>query len=219
VLHHLRNERYFPGSPIGTFDVRLLQDNIPADARNAYERGVEFHKEGRLEEALEAYGSAIRLAPKYIQPITDAGTIYLILNKPEAAMVFLRRGLDMDPDNPVIRLNVALAMMLKKDYDGALKILDGVIPDVADKSLPHLFQARAYYFQKKYVKAAEMARIALTEDPRLLDGWQLLINIAAEQKNYAAVRENLENMRHAINNKEFARFVDDQIATMASSNN
>jgi len=53
----------------------------------------------------------------------------------------------------------------------------------------------------------------------LLDGWQLLINIAADQKDYAGVRENLENMRQAINNKAFARFVDDQIAIMASSMN
>ncbi len=219
VLHHLRNERYFPGSPIGTFNVRLLQDDIPVDARLAYERGVEFHKDGRLEEALEAYGTAIRIAPKYIQPVTDAGTIYLILNRPEAAMVFLRRGLDLDPNNPIIRLNVALALTLKKDYDGALKLLDSVMGDVADKSLPHLFQARAYYLQKKYAKAADLAKIALNEDPRLLDGWQLLINIAADQKDYAAVRENLENMRQAIRSKEFARFVDDQIALMAGTNN
>jgi tetratricopeptide (TPR) repeat protein len=108
---------------------------------------------------------------------------------------------------------------LKKDYDGALKLLDSILRDAADKSLPRLFQAKVYYFQKKYQQAEESARLALNEDPQLLDGWQLLLNIAAEQKDYPAMKQSLLKLRQALPAREFARFVDDQIAMMASANN
>jgi len=219
VLHPIRNDRYFPGSPVGTLDVRTFQDSIAPEARDFYQKGVELHKEGRLEEALECYGNAIRVAPNYIQPATDAGAIYLLLNRPDAAMVFLRRGLTLDPTNLVIRLDIAAAMILKKDYDGALRLLDSILRDAADKSLPRLFQAKVYYFQKRYEQAQEAARLALNEDPQLLDGWQLLLNIASEQKDYPAMKESLLKLRQALPAREFARFVDDQIAMMASANN
>jgi tetratricopeptide (TPR) repeat protein len=210
VLHRIRNERYFPGSPIHTVSARLLAEP-PEQARQSYQAGVEYHREGQLEKALENYGRALRKFPKYFQALTDTGTIYLLLNRPDAALIFLKRAQELEPNSPIVKINIAAGQILKKKYDDAIKILNSVLADVPDKSLPHLMLARAFYFQKKFEKAEQLAHSALEEDPKLLDAWLLLVNMALDQKQYGSARESLIRMRETMGNRLFSAFVNDQI--------
>jgi len=217
VLHKLRNERPLQVSSTETVPLKAIEE-IPSAAKVNYESGVEFHREGQLDQALEHFSHAIRLYPNYVRALSDTGTVYLLLNRPDAAIAFLRRALFLDSTNPLIRLNMAAALLLKQDYDGAIKLLNGVLKDVRDKSLPHLYLARAYYLQRKFAVAEEMLRSALEEDPSSLDGWLLMVNMALERKQYDVAREGLTIMRETMNNRRFSQFIDEQLATMVAVN-
>jgi tetratricopeptide (TPR) repeat protein len=218
ILHRLRNDLPSP-DPVGTLNVRRLQAEVPEAAKAAYMRGVKHHLEGRLEAALMAFRDAMTLCPEYSPPLIDTGAIYLLFNRPDAALIFLERALSIDSKDLAARTNVAAALVLKKQYDEAVKQLTAIVRDSADKSLPHLLLAKLYFLQKKYALSAELAQAATAENPRLLDGWQLLLTMALEHKNYAEARENLVKLRQAINNETFSRFVEDQISKLADENN
>jgi Tfp pilus assembly protein PilF len=214
VLHRFTNDHNFPGTPL---EMRTTgNENIPAGAKASFEKGVEFHKEGRLEDALVAYGTAIRLAPSYVAPITNAGTIYVLLHRPEAGLFYLKRGLELDPDNESILLNVATGLMAREQYKDAAKILEPLANDASDKSVPHLLLAKLYYSQHKYAQAEQMTRRALGDDPRLLDAWQLLLEISMEQRNYVAARECLLQLGLKVNNTDFTRFASEQITQLTT---
>ena len=176
--------------------------------------GVELLNNGLLEEALSSLGACLRSSPNYIPALADIGSIYLLLNRPDAALAYLRQAYRLDSSNAAVRLNMALAHIEKRNFGDASKILEGLLEDQDQKSLPLYYLARIYSDQKKYELAEKMVRLALKEDPELLDGWLLLVNLALERKNPDAVREGLMRLRNAMNNRIFTEFVEDQLASM-----
>src|SRR5215470_18337640 len=106
ILHTFRNERRLAPGAAYTVSVPKLQQKVPDAARDAYLKGVDLHREGRLEEALAEYGNAVRAFPNYADALSDMATIFILYNRPESALIFLRRAQDLDDANVVINLNV-----------------------------------------------------------------------------------------------------------------
>ena len=218
MLHRIRHTRHFAADPANTLSVATLKQHVPDAAKEHYEKAVDLHREGHLDEALLEYGNALRVYPNYLPAMTDAGTIYLLLNHVDVALIFFRRASDIDPKNCVIRVNMAAALVQKKEYSDAIKILNSVLKDSADKALPNLILAQTYFFQKKFPVAEENARLALKYDPQLLDGWLLIVNMGLETKDYTLVREGLGQLRQAMNNRAFSEFVDAEMASLGAEN-
>src|SRR5262245_9243723 len=86
ILHPFRTEaRLMPGAAYSV-SVKTLKQKAPDSARQAYEQAIELHREGKLDEALIEYGKALRNYPRYLEALTDIGTIFLLYNRPEAAL-------------------------------------------------------------------------------------------------------------------------------------
>ena len=216
LLHKFRNEPRVPEAQAYGVSLKVLQQKVPDAARDAYMRGVDFHREGRLGEAIMAYGEALRLFPQYIQALSDVGTIYTLFNRPDSALSFLRRAQQVDKENSVVRLNIAAALITKHEYDAAMKVLQEALRSDTQKSLPLYYIARIQYSEKKRDDAERTLRQALEQDPRLLDAWVLLVNIAIERNDPAGAREALIRLREAMNDRMFSRFVDEQLAVLAN---
>ena len=82
--------------------------------------------------------------------------------------------------------------------------------------MPLYYVARIQYSEKKRDDAERTLRQALEQDPRLLDAWVLLVNIAIERNDPAGAREALIRLREAMNDRMFSRFVDEQLAVLAN---
>ncbi|HMV46669.1 MAG TPA: tetratricopeptide repeat protein, partial [Blastocatellia bacterium] len=65
----------------GTISAIEAAQNIPKDARKAYEQGLKFHKENRPQQALEQFNKAIDLFPAYFQALTERGNLLMQHNK------------------------------------------------------------------------------------------------------------------------------------------
>jgi cytochrome c-type biogenesis protein CcmH/NrfG len=215
ILQPLLDGKYFPGNPEG-FERRHLDDLAPEIARQSYLRGVAYHREGKLEEALAAYADAMRIAPHYVAPVVGVGVIYLLLNRPDAGLLFLGRANDMAPRDTVIQLNIAMGFMMKSDFRSAVKLLENVARQAPEKTLPNLLLARAYFMQKKYNDAGRMIQQVLQEDSGLLEAYQLLLDIALDKKDYQAARDSLAKIRDILNNQVFSTFADDQMSQLVT---
>lgn len=150
ILHKIWNEpRFIPGNPAYTISVKGLEQKIPDAAKDAYEKGIVHHRNGEFDEALMEYGQALRLCPEYVPVLGDVGTIYILLNRPDAALTFLRRAQRIDESNVIIRLNIAIALMAKKEYDEALKLLHAVMHTGGRKSLPQVLHRKGLLLSKE----------------------------------------------------------------------
>src|SRR5262245_57807661 len=213
ILHHPRSgPNPMADEPGYAISPKAMQQKIPEAARDAYERGVDLHRAGYLEEALVQYGQALRSYPNYIQVLGDLGTIYLLYNRPDSALAYLRRALEVDGSNNAIRLNIALALMIRGDYGEAGNFLENVMRAEPGNSLPVYYMARLQYLQRKYGVAEQTLRRALDENSALLDGWLLLVDIALQQKDYVTAREGLMHLRDSMKNGMFSKFVDEQLS-------
>ena len=149
VLHPYRNEVRALKGAAETVSVTALQEKIPDEARNEYLKGVERHREGKLAEALMQYGKALRVYPDYLPALRDLGTIYILYNQPQSALTFLRRAQQIDEDNVVITLNIAIALTEQGDYAHAMKLFKKVLSRHPRLALAQYHVARVEYLQKK----------------------------------------------------------------------
>jgi len=213
ILYPFRNEvRYLADSD--SVSVMALQQDVPSKAKRAYQEAVAFHREGRWEEALSAYGRAIRDYPRYRDALADVGALYILLNQVSAGLSYLQRALAIDRQDLLVQINIAIAYSALGDFGKASHILHGVLRKEARKTWPRYVLARTLFQQRDYGGALESVRLALEESPRLLDAWVLLLNLGIELRDASVVREALVQIRSLAPSPDFSGFVDDHIAFM-----
>jgi len=214
ILHTYRNETRLTPTAAYSVSTKMLQQKIPSAAATAYAKGVELHREGKLDEALIEDGRALRAYPQYIAALSDIGAIFILVNRPEAAMTFLRRAQEGDDCNPIINLNIAAALVEQGDYSGALKLLKKVMRDDPRMAQAQVETARIYYQQKKYEAAEEAVRQAVGIEPSLLDAWLLLAQVSIEQKKLDQAHEALMRIRQTLQNKQATDVIDEQLSKL-----
>jgi len=216
IMHTYRNEpRFLPGAAYAV-SVKALQEKIPNEAREAYMKGVELHREGRLEDALMEYGRALRAYPNYVSALGDLATIFILYNRPESALMFLRRAHDIEDSNVIINLNIAIALTEQGDYSGAKKLLKKILSTNPHLAMAEYYLAKVEYLDRKYEDADEHVQAALRQDPHMLEASMLLINISLQEKKYDQARQALLQVRQAIDNKMISSFIDEQLSTLGS---
>jgi tetratricopeptide (TPR) repeat protein len=216
ILYPYRNEpRLTPGRAY-TVSAKVLQQRIPGTAREAYMHGVELHREGQLDAALVQYGKALRGYPKYLEALTDIGSILLLYNRPLAALTFLRRAKEVDPRNPIINMNIAVALAEQGDFGGATKLLKNVLDNDPRLAQAHYLAGKIQFLQKKYVQAETYIRQALYNDPNLLDAWLLIADISLRQQRLDDARDALQHVREAVSNQMVTEFIDEQLSALGS---
>jgi Flp pilus assembly protein TadD len=216
ILHSYRNEhRVTPGEEY-TVSAKTLQEKIPADAEDAYMKAVALHREGRLQEALIQYGTAIRIHPNFVRALGDLSAVFILFNQPESALTYLRRANQIDDHNVVIKANMGIALTEQCDYAGAMKLFKSILAVSPRLAFAHYYVARIHYLQKKYEDAEQSIRHAIENDPRMLEASMLMIDITLQQRKYDQAREALLHVRQAIDNKIISRFIDEQLATLGS---
>jgi len=216
VLHPYRNETRVLKGAADTVSVTALQEKIPDEARNAYLEGVERHREGQLAEAMMQYGKALRVYPDYLPALRDLGTIYILYNQPQSALTFLRRAQQIDEDNVVISLNIAIALTEQGDYAHAMKLFKRVLSRYPRLALALYHIARLDYLQKKYNEAENYVKQARETDPRLLEASLLLVNISLKENKNDQAREALLQIRQTMENKMISSFIDEQLSAFGS---
>jgi len=216
ILHPFRNEARVTPLAANAVSVNQLQRKIPDTAREAYLRGVDLHREGKLDEAMIAYGMAIRSYPNFTEALTDIGTIFLLYNRPNSALSFLNRARDIDDRNTLVNYNIAIGLTQLGEYDDALKILKEILRREPRMAPAQYSMAKIHYLRKKYDEAETYLRQAVDNDPAFLDAWVLMIDVSTELKNYDQARDALQHVKNATGNRLLTKFIDEQLLALGS---
>jgi len=216
ILHAYRNERRLTPGAEYTVSARTLQEKIPATAEDAYMKGVRLHREGRLQEALVEYGGALRIYPNFVRALTDLSAVFIIFNRPESALVFLRRAHDIDDRNMTVNLNIGIALTEQGDYADAMKLFKNVLSTNPRLALAHYYIARIQYSQKQYEDAEQSIRRAIESDPHMLEAAMLMVDISLQEKKYGQAREALLHVRQELDNERISKFIDEELSTFGS---
>jgi len=153
--------------------LRLLA-NAPDDHEARAVLGLLYMRQGRYEEAAEAYRLATRLAPDSSRYHNNLGNAYLRLKEYAAAIQAYTEAVRLDPEYGTARFNLGLAYLHAQRFIEAREILLQARQGLPKHAEVHYYLGLIYGREGEYEKAAEMFEQALAVRPDFLDARQKL---------------------------------------------
>lgn len=139
----------------------------PKDALKAYEAGMAMVKKGKPEAAGKDFEKATSIYPKYADAWYQLGRSQLAAKANDAAVVALKKAMEIDPllVGPQVQLGVLAGQ--KKDWAESARLLDAALElDPVDYPTAWFPDAVANLNLGKFEQAVKAAREAVKADPQ-----------------------------------------------------
>lgn len=105
--------------PLSFLQAQAPQPLPPKEYQDSYQKAVDLMGQEKFEEALAEINKADQIKPDYPATFNLKGAILVRLKKlPEAEATF-RKGLEIEPNNPLIVFNIGECAFLQKNYAAA----------------------------------------------------------------------------------------------------
>lgn len=115
-------------APVDNLMAPIYLDRSSFDrAIRHYNAGLEFEDRGRLLEAVDEYGQAIRLSPALGPAYTNRGDLYNRLDQPQLALEDLDEAVGLSPGNALARYNRGTVYIGLGRFQRAVQDLDVAI--------------------------------------------------------------------------------------------
>jgi tetratricopeptide (TPR) repeat protein len=105
-------------------DVTNFEGNVPAKARAAYKRGMEFAGNRQLEDAIRSLEEAIGIDPQYVRAMNDLGVVLVKQNRLDEAISRFRTATELSKRFFHPRMNLGLVLNKQQKYREALDVLE-----------------------------------------------------------------------------------------------
>lgn len=130
-----------------------------------------FFRDGKYQEAVEAYNEYLTTKPKDIKSIYNRGRAYEELGDIESARKDFIRVLDLDNKNLNANLSMAQYWYNKKDYNKAIAFSDKVIATDGRESMAYLIKGRCLHQTSKFDDAKKNYDLAIDFDRKNADAY------------------------------------------------
>lgn len=87
--------------------------NVPKQATDLYNKGVESAQGGKTEKAVVYFNDALKIYPEFPLALNDLGVLYLHLKQPDKAIETLRAAIKYSPEAFEPHLNLGKALLAK----------------------------------------------------------------------------------------------------------
>jgi tetratricopeptide (TPR) repeat protein len=145
----------------GTLNIVEATQEIPKQARQAYEKGLKFQKDNQAEKALASFNQAIEIYPEYFQALTDRGNLLMQYNKLPESLTDFERALQINPKySPALR-GAAYCNIQHRKYEQAIVQLEKSIAYEPKIPLTHMLLGYAYLSLNRYDEAKQALQQAL----------------------------------------------------------
>jgi tetratricopeptide (TPR) repeat protein len=129
-----------------------LRDSFGMNETALYGYGTALMELKEFDKALSAFEESARLAPNFGPAHCGIGLIYYRKKKYKEAAAAFRRGLEIDPDNPTVRYNLAMAELGNRNKPAALSqygFLKESNPDLAARLYRVLFANKVLFVESR----------------------------------------------------------------------
>lgn len=105
------------------------QDEMPSPAtlEGALNQGIAFHRDGSLENAETVYRSILDVAPDHADALNLLGTVRAEAGAPEEGLEWIRRGVELCPEQPIFLNNEGLTLLQLDRPDEAHGVLEQAV--------------------------------------------------------------------------------------------
>ncbi len=173
--------------------VSMVSLSAPKDALKAYEKGREFLKKEKPEEAERSFQKAVDIYPRYAAAWFQLGLLQARENSPQAEASFAQ-SIEADPKFVSPYLNLALLLEKGHRWQKALELSETIIKlNATDFPQAHFYKAVAQYNLRDSPSAEVTIRKALELDiqHQYPQSEKLLGVILADKKDLAGSAEHL----------------------------
>lgn len=166
-----------------------------ADAVKKYNRAVQLHLSGKLDEAITAYKEALEVNSSLAEAHSNLGLIYNQQHNYAQALSEFRKALAINPKDAITYNGIGAALRAEKDLLGAIKNWQTATSLDPKLATAHYNLGTAYEIQKEYDKALLSYRAAVKNDYRLGEAYYRM-GLIMERKHRS--EEALEHFRESL---------------------
>jgi tetratricopeptide (TPR) repeat protein len=154
------------GAKPGVVSVAEASQQIPKEARKAYEEGLKRRGENQLDKALASFDRAIQLYPEYFQALAQHGEIRISRNQISEAVDDFERALKLYEDyEPALR-GIGYCKLEQQQFAEAARYLERALSVDPNNSNSHLFLGIATLALDRRDEAFNSLQQALKLDSR-----------------------------------------------------
>jgi len=151
--------------------------------------GIVAQDRGDLAFAEQAFARAALARPAWAPPLANRGQVLLEMGRSGEALEVLRSAAALEPANPRIANNAALALLQQDRVDEAEKAFEHVLT-LGELATAHFNLARISNMRNDVPLAFERAQAAVRLDPKLGDAWLLLGELHRKRRDAEGMRRS-----------------------------
>jgi len=179
-----------------------MRGSIPAEAISVYNCALELSNRGDFSTALNEYGKAISIFPRFLEAYNNIGEIYSKMGDGDKAINTYLQALTIERNFRVL-LNLGVEYYNKGQNLPALTHFEEAVTLKGDFVEGHFYAGMAYFNIKDYSNAEKHFSQVITFDKNHEKANYLLSYIYYEWKNYTAAIECLDRIKNSSQDRSF----------------
>ncbi len=180
-------------------EVTLWEDvtrKSPDKARGHNSLGLAYYKQGRVEEAIQEYMTALKLKPDYLEAHQNLGGTYAKQGHLEEAIQEYLTAIRLQPDYPGTHNNLGLAYYDQERLEEAIQEYMTALKLKPDFAEAHYNLGLVYYNQGRWDEAIKEYMAALKLKPDYIEAHQNLAGVYYNQGRWdEAIQELMIALR------------------------
>lgn len=141
--------------------------NVKMESVKRYNKAVQLHLSGKLNDAIAAYKAALEVNPALAEAHSNLGLIFNQQHNYAQALAEFRKALAINPKDAITYNGIGAALRAEHDLQGAIKNWQTSVTLDPKLATAHYNLGTAYEIEKEYDKALTSYRLAVKNDYRL----------------------------------------------------
>lgn len=158
--------------------------NSKLEAVKRYNKAVQLHLSGKLNDAISAYKDALEVNSSLAEAHSNLGLIYNQQHNYAQALAEFRKALAINPKDAITYNGIGAALRAEHDLQGAIKNWQTAVSLDQKLATAHYNLGTAYEIDKDYEKALSAYRLAVKNDYRLGEAYYRM-GLILERKHRA----------------------------------
>ncbi|MBD2410718.1 hypothetical protein FACHB389_23000 [Nostoc calcicola FACHB-389] len=142
-----------------------------------FAQAVNYHQQQQFDRALNAYRQVLAIDPKYIDALTNLGSLLKRLGQVEEAIAIYRQGLALKPESAETWFNLGNALHEIRQLEAAESAFSQTVRLKPNLGVAHFKLGKVLQEQEKLIQAVDCYRQAITLMPDSAQAYTNLGNV------------------------------------------